>query len=181
MCALAITLFPRSLPWRFLTMMSGSGDGPGVSERGLFRLPALWKLACRCAVLAFVSFGAHHERYPILLATAAVIIALNPLWYWRAVVATDNRELAIRALINVGRKPLAEALGLQLPGKLSREREMWSQYGRFVERPYEAANLMNFGRYRKAARCPADAAQQHEGSSQGNRITLMARSCAGVL
>ena len=42
------------------------------------------------AMLAFVSLGAHHERYLILLATAAVIIALRPLWYWRAVVATDK-------------------------------------------------------------------------------------------
>lgn len=53
-------------------------------------------------------------------------------------------ELATRALINVVRKPLAVALGLQSPGKLSREREMWSQYGRFVERPYDSSKLDEF-------------------------------------
>jgi hypothetical protein len=93
------------------------------------------------AVLAFVSLGAHHERYPILLVTAAVIITLSLLcigepWWLRA-----NGELAIRALISVGCKPLVVALSLQPPGKLSRERGMWSQYGRFVERPYDSSKL----------------------------------------
>jgi hypothetical protein len=48
------------------------------------------------------------------------------LWYRIAVVATDDWAGAVRALVNLGRQPLASSLGLELPLTLARERTMWS-------------------------------------------------------
>lgn len=89
------------------------------------------------AVVALASLGARHARGQVLLVAAAVLIVASMLWYRLAVATTDDWALAVRALVNVGRKPLAEALGLQLPDALSREREMWTRYSRFVRQPYD--------------------------------------------
>ncbi|MCZ4095342.1 MULTISPECIES: hypothetical protein [Streptomyces] len=40
-------------------------------------------------------------------------------------VAVDEWAAAVRALVNVGRKPLAESLGLAPPSGLEAERTMW--------------------------------------------------------
>jgi hypothetical protein len=88
------------------------------------------------AVVALASLSAHLARRPTLLVTAAVLIVASMLWYRLAVATTDDWALAVRALVNVGRKPLAKALGLHLPNELGQEREMWSTYSRFVRQPY---------------------------------------------
>src|SRR5437879_6545061 len=51
---------------------------------------------------------------------------LIPLWCRVALAATDEWAAAVRALVNVGRKPLAESLGLALPSSLEGERAMWA-------------------------------------------------------
>ncbi|TFV31576.1 hypothetical protein E4K10_05195 [Streptomyces sp. T1317-0309] len=50
--------------------------------------------------------------------------------------SADDWAAAVRALVNLGRKPLAESLGLVLPEKLADEREMWTKVTRFALRPY---------------------------------------------
>ncbi|MGD6749155.1 hypothetical protein [Streptomyces sp. BH105] len=62
----------------------------------------------------------------LLLATSVALILLCPIWYRSAVSATDEWAASVRALVNVGRKPLAESLGLALPARLEDERTMWS-------------------------------------------------------
>jgi hypothetical protein len=103
------------------------------------------------AASALISLSAHDAHYSTLLTTAAVIIVVSPLWYGRAVLATDDWELAVRAMVNVARRALAEALGLQIPKELSREREMWLLYGRFVRRPYDSNSPSKLDEFRAAS------------------------------
>ncbi|WP_187370063.1 hypothetical protein [Streptomyces boluensis] len=79
------------------------------------------------------------EDRALLLCAAVVPSALIPLWYRSAVVATDEWAAAVRALVNLGRKPLADALGLELPQDLSAERTMWQLVTRMSRRPYHPA------------------------------------------
>ena len=109
------------------------------------------------ALIALISISDSHAQYLTLLVTSATPIAVSFLWYQLAVVTTDDWALAARALVDVGRKPLASALGLNLPKELSREREMWDRYCRSVRQPYNSRRppeLDEFrkGRYRRVSR-----------------------------
>jgi hypothetical protein len=100
------------------------------------------------ALIALVSLSANHAHYLALLVTAAVLTAASFLWYRLAVVTTDDWALAVRALVDVGRKPLAISLGLNIPKELSEEREMWRRYCRFVRRPYDDHRPPNLDEFR---------------------------------
>ncbi|MFG3064840.1 hypothetical protein ACGFYM_40830 [Streptomyces sp. NPDC048231] len=97
------------------------------------------------ALLATTSTGA--ER-PLLVVTAIVMGGLVPLWYRSSVYATDEWAAAVRAMVNLGRKPLADALGLVLPPQLSEERTMWQLVTRMSRRPYRDAADLAFAPYR---------------------------------
>ncbi|MFB6641587.1 hypothetical protein ACFCYF_30585 [Streptomyces chartreusis] len=71
-----------------------------------------------------------------LIVTAAMAAALIPIWYRTAVVATDEWAAAVRALVSIGRAPLAHALGLALPKSLVEERSMWTLVSKFTRIPY---------------------------------------------
>ncbi|MDG4865773.1 hypothetical protein P8605_47250 [Streptomyces sp. T-3] len=89
-------------------------------------------------------------RGPLLWATALTLLALIPVWYRSAVSATDEWAAAVRALVNLGRKPLADALGLVLPQDLAKEREMWQLVTRMSRRPYHPAADTLLAPYRAA-------------------------------
>ncbi|MFC0527270.1 hypothetical protein [Phytohabitans kaempferiae] len=69
-----------------------------------------------------------------LLAVAA--FALTRVWYELAIRATDDWAAGVRSLVNLGRQPLAEAMGLRLPDTIAAERDMWSKVASTVARPY---------------------------------------------
>ncbi|WP_406118077.1 hypothetical protein [Streptomyces sp. NBC_00989] len=87
-------------------------------------------------VSAAVALASAHAHKPALLTTIAVVVGLIPLWYRSAVTATDEWAAAVQALVNLGRKPLAEAFGLRLPPTLDAERTMWALVTRLARRPY---------------------------------------------
>lgn len=76
------------------------------------------------AAIADLTIG-HVERPWLVAATIAVLPPLMLLWYRLAVVATDEWAGAVRAMVNLGRHPLATALGLTVPSKVEEERAMW--------------------------------------------------------
>ncbi|WP_393063037.1 hypothetical protein [Streptomyces sp. LN549] len=82
----------------------------------------------------------------ILLGTAGVLGILCPLWYRAAVAATDEWAASVRALINLGRHPLAQAMGLNLPQDIEEEREMWRMVSRMSRTRFQdgAAALNRF-------------------------------------
>jgi hypothetical protein len=102
------------------------------------------------AVMALASFGAPHPHFLTLAVTAAVLVALTPAWYRLAWITTDDWALAVRALVDLGRKPLAEGLCLQLPRELDREREMWALYCQMVLWPYDASRTDHLKDFRFA-------------------------------
>lgn len=85
------------------------------------------------------SLASHHAHRTVLAFTIAVLGAFIPLWYRAAVAATDEWAATIRAVVNLGRKPLAEALGLVLPQDLADERTMWQLVTRMSRRSYAPA------------------------------------------
>ncbi|SOE33774.1 hypothetical protein [Streptomyces sp. OK228] len=102
------------------------------------------------AVLAFLALASAGAERPLLIVTAIALCALIPLWYRSAVYATDEWAAAVRAMVNLGRKPLADALGLVLPKQLADERTMWQLVTRMSRRPYRDAADTAFAPYRTA-------------------------------
>ncbi|MFE4023079.1 hypothetical protein ACFXPZ_37755 [Streptomyces sp. NPDC059101] len=88
------------------------------------------------AVLSLSALACADGEPVTLLSTAAALVLLLPLWYRCAVNATDEWAFAVRALVNIGRKPLAEALGVVLPHRLADERRMWRLLSTLHRRPY---------------------------------------------
>lgn len=70
-------------------------------------------------------------------ALAIVIgVALIPLSYMLAVVATDEWDAAFRAVVDLGRSGVANAFGIQIPDNFDEERLMWRAINTLVRRPY---------------------------------------------
>jgi hypothetical protein len=90
---------------------------------------------CGAAALATAP---SYQAGPIL--AIALPVVLIPLWYRLAVEATDEWAAAFRGLVDIARKPLAEALGLALPATLEEERRMWELASRLSRRPYSASD-----------------------------------------
>ncbi|KPC59396.1 hypothetical protein [Streptomyces chattanoogensis] len=88
------------------------------------------------AAVALAALAAPDPPVAVLLGTAAALVLLLPVWYRCAVNATDEWAAAVRALVNTGRKPLAEALGVVLPHRLADERRMWRLLSTLHRRPY---------------------------------------------
>jgi hypothetical protein len=72
-----------------------------------------------------------------LLAAVVVPLALVPVWYRLAVATTDQWAVAVQALVDLGRQPLATALGLIMPMTIEDERTMWERVSRFSSREYD--------------------------------------------
>lgn len=88
------------------------------------------------AAAALGALGTSDPDVGVLLVTALALGCLCAVWYRSAVAATDEWAAAVRALVNVGRKPLAESLGLALPTDLESERTMWSLVAKMSRLPY---------------------------------------------
>lgn len=89
------------------------------------------------AAAAVIALAAHprHSLPPALC--VALVVVLAPVWYRLAVVTTDQWAAAVQALVDLGRKPLAEAYGLALPATITDERVMWERLSRFASREYD--------------------------------------------
>lgn len=92
------------------------------------------------AVSACVKLGIALPAQPWPVAgTIAAAALLATLWYRVAVAATDDWAGAVRAMVNLGRLPLAASMGLVLPGTISSERRMWTLTIGFAADPYNQA------------------------------------------
>ncbi|MGW2553559.1 hypothetical protein [Streptomyces sp. NPDC001635] len=103
-------------------------------------------LAVVFAIVATVLYAG--DDLALLLTTCVWLILLTPVWYRSAVTSTDEWAAAVRALVNVGRKPLADSLGLELPQDLAKEREMWTLVTRMSRRPYHDSAATAFAPFR---------------------------------
>jgi hypothetical protein len=108
------------------------------------------------AVAALASLGASQAHPAVLLITAAVLVTLTFPWYWLACINTDEWAAAVRALVNLGRRALAERLGLRLPRDLVRERQMWLRYAQMVLEPYDEDYAADLNEFRVAGPTPRE-------------------------
>jgi hypothetical protein len=108
-----------------------------------------------------------------LLVIGAITIALTPVWYYLAVAATDQWYVTIQALVNLGRKPLAEALGLQLPADLDREREMWWLVNYFVRKEFDPQIVPLLNEFRAE---PTDGKPPDGKATDGEEVRTLARA-----
>ncbi|MFF4733883.1 hypothetical protein ACFY3M_53795 [Streptomyces mirabilis] len=100
------------------------------------------------ASAAVAALASSDARPATLTVTAAILACLTIVWYRCAVTATDEWAAAVRGLVNTGRKPLAENLGLVLPANIADERVMWALVGKLSRLPYdEKAGALNRYRY----------------------------------
>lgn len=106
------------------------------------------------ALVSLISLGAPSPHYVTLGVTAAVLVVLPIGWYRLAWSTTDDWALAVRALVDLGRKPLAEGLCLVLPRELVQEREMWTQYCQMVLWPYDESRAAGLAKFRFAGTAP---------------------------
>jgi hypothetical protein len=96
--------------------------------------------------IASVAMSVFGHADPLKLLVAGLIaVSLTPVWYRLAVVSTSHWASAVQALVNLGRKPLAEALGLEIPKDLKAEREMWRYVNWFIRYEFnpEVVPLVN--------------------------------------
>lgn len=98
-------------------------------------------------VTATASIIADPDRWLVLLVVATLAPAVMWVSYRSAVVATDGWAAGVRAMVDVGRQPLAHSMGLVIPAKLEDERRMWKVVGDLSIFPYHellAADLNEF-------------------------------------
>jgi hypothetical protein len=69
---------------------------------------------------------------------SVVALAMTLPWYRAALTGTSYWDATVRALVDVGRKPMAAALGLRLPVTIEEERKMWSLTAAFGFYEYAA-------------------------------------------
>lgn len=80
-------------------------------------------LAFSLASLIIVFIDCEHRLLDTIAVVAPLVIAVY--CYRMANVASTSWSATVQAMVNIGRKPLADALGLALPATLAEEREMW--------------------------------------------------------
>ncbi len=99
---------------------------------------ALVYLSALGGAVSIVMGFLHGEPTLGLIAVGVTALCLAPLWYQLAVRSTDNWYQAMQALVNLGRKPLAESLNLTLPSTIEEERKMWRSVGWLVKERYNS-------------------------------------------
>lgn len=120
---------------------------------------------------ALVAGARRWSPAPVLAVLLLVVLA--HVWYRIAVVTTDDWAAAVRAMVNVGRRPLTEALGLRLPARIVDERDMWASASKLARLPFDprAAALDRF----RAGDAPVAGEAPASGSPDGAPVRVSAR------
>lgn len=92
---------------------------------------------------SLVVLSVKHVHTATLIIVDLAMLVLACAWYRCAILANADYTAASRALVNLGRKPLAEAFGLALPAGLSQEREMWDLVSRLAVNPFESEEKLS--------------------------------------
>lgn len=85
----------------------------------------LFSLAC------IAVFSRTRDSGVLWLGLAAAVLV--PLSYFQAVRNVKDWGHSVKALVNLGRRPLAGQLGLRMPQELDEEKNMWASYSAAIE------------------------------------------------
>jgi len=104
------------------------------------------------------------------LLIGVIALGLSPVWYLSAVASTSYWDSTVRALIHLGRLPLAEAVGLTIPSTLDAERRMWAMFTRFAYYGTTVPSAFRLDEYRTRPPQVGDevAAKAHESPAATN-------------
>ena len=84
-----------------------------------------------------------------LVGSGVSALILMRVWYQLAVSSSSYWHLTVQALVNLGRKELASAMGLRIPATLNEERRMWGFVTQFVFYHYEPNLSAELDRFRE--------------------------------
>jgi hypothetical protein len=76
--------------------------------------------------------------------------------YYAAVKATDAWSSSVKAMVDIGRIPLAKALGLEIPAKLAEERDMWERVDWLLGFAYKPEAGTELDSYRQSSHTDSD-------------------------
>jgi hypothetical protein len=88
------------------------------------------------SILLSVAVAVSGHAGPRTWTAIGVGVVIIVVAYRLAIVATDEWDAAVRAMINHGRAGVAAAFGLQIPSNFASERFMWRAVNTLVRRPY---------------------------------------------
>lgn len=103
------------------------------------------------SVAAILALIVQPGDWPKLIAASVIGIVVAIISYKAAITATGAWAAAVRAIVDLGRLPLAAAFGLDVPDSLDDERRMWEYLSWSLGYPYtpESAERMNQFRVRR--------------------------------
>jgi len=99
------------------------------------------------ALAALIDLCAGAPKSWPAVVTLLGLLVLSAVWYRVAVAATDDWAGAVRAMVNLGRQPLATSMGLTVPRQLAEERAMWSLTADLASSPYRG-DFADLDKYR---------------------------------
>ena len=114
---------------------------------GMVYLTAFYGLAA----LALAGDKLHgNQGYDIpLIAQGAAVLVLGPaLTYRLAISSTTYWASTVQAMVNIGRVPLAQTMGLRMPATLEAERQMWTALSRLVFYPFDQDQIDEIDQFR---------------------------------
>lgn len=121
-----------------------------LSRAGVDIFIALYYSSALFGLMAFLAlFHTGWSNLPLWISGIAAI-ALMVFWYQMAVVASRYWSATVQALVNLGRKDLAESMGLELPKKIDKEREMWGVVTKFVFYGHAKTTGSKLDKFRKS-------------------------------
>lgn len=103
------------------------------------------------SIAATITLAAQRGEWRPLVSAAVIGLVAATVSYKAAITATDTWAAAVRAIVDLGRLPLATAYGLCVPDSLDDERRMWEYLSWSLGYPYtpESAKRMNQFRIRR--------------------------------
>jgi hypothetical protein len=116
-----------------------------------------------------------------LLLVAGIALALAPATYRGAVSATSAWAAAVRAMVDLGRRPLADAYGLHLPNRTEDERAMWAAVGWFIKYPFAAEGAALLDPYRKQMPTAPPSAPERTQCSDRRRHPIATRGLRALV
>jgi hypothetical protein len=105
-------------------------------------------LGIALAIGAVASFVVSPASAGLLLVVLILSVVTSLGSYRLAVMATSYWDSAVRALIHLGRHPLAQAYGLSVPQSIEAERAMWRLFAAFAVYQYDSAWSDQLDHYR---------------------------------
>lgn len=143
------------LLWQELRSVApGTALSEEVRARGAvdFFVCLLWSLVLAGSATLIGFTVLDPALYPALGVAVSVAIVGAVGAYHGAVSATDRWDSTVRGLVNLGRAPLADSLGLRIPDSLEQEREMWRRVNWLVRLDFDDRLQPELDPYRAPAR-----------------------------